>query len=394
MRNSPVTSPMSRRAFIKGISVVGCCAAASPLVTPVTVAAAPGENRLVVIILRGAMDGLDVVQPYGDRDFAQLRPTLARQPGAGLRDLDGRFGLHSGLTPLSPLWEAGELAFAHAVSTPYRDKRSHFDGQDILEAGIARTGQARDGWVNRALSHMPGARAETALSIGRETMVLMSGTNDTMSWAPGEHVAFAEDERGLLDLIYRDDPLFAEAAREAFSLSADSGAERARGKRAAAVRAEYAAKRLREDARIAAFSIGGWDSHVNQKNAINAPLAQLALAVKTLKSGLGPQWSRTLVIGMTEFGRTARENGTRGTDHGTGGAAILAGGAVRGGKIYGDWPGIAERDLYQNRDLKPTRDVRHYPATALAQMFGLSRSALELDVFPGLDMGPDDRFLL
>ncbi|MGB0855209.1 MAG: DUF1501 domain-containing protein [Pikeienuella sp.] len=389
-----MNSPLSRRQIIKGLGAVGCCAAASPLVTPVTVAAAPGENRLVVIILRGAMDGLDVVQPYGDANFTKLRPSLAKLPGEGTQDLDGRFAMHDGLSHLSPLWNGGELAFAHAVSTPYRDKRSHFDGQDILEAGIAHVGQARDGWVNRALSHMPGARADTALSIGRETMVLLSGANDTMSWAPGEQVIFEEDERGLLDLIYRDDPLFAEAAREAFALSMDSGGERAKGKRAAAVRAEYAAKRLREEARIAAFSIGGWDSHVNQKGALRGPLGQLSLAVETLKTGLGPEWSRTLVIAMTEFGRTARENGTRGTDHGTGGAALMAGGALRGGKVYGDWPGVRERDLYQNRDLMPTRDVRHYPAWALAGLFGVQRTALERDVFPGLDMGAGERFLL
>lgn len=394
MSRSIARTALSRRGFVQGLGAIGCCAAASPLVTPVTAVAAPGENRLVVIILRGAMDGLDVVQPYGDRAFADLRPTLAKQPGAGVTDLDGRFALHGGLSALMPMWDAGEFAVAHAVSTPYRDKRSHFDGQDILEAGIARIGQARDGWVNRALGHMPGARADTALSIGRETMVLLSGPNDTMSWAPGEQIDVSEDERGLLSLIYQNDPLFAEAAREAFSLSMDSGEERAKGKRAAAVRAEYAAKRLREDARIAAFSIGGWDSHVNQKGALRGPLGQVSLALETLKTGLGPEWSRTLVIAMTEFGRTARENGTRGTDHGTGGAAFMAGGALRGGTIYGDWPGVRERDLYQNRDLMPTRDVRHYPAWALANLFNVPRAALERDVFPGLDMGPDDRFLL
>ena len=385
---------LSRRSLLRQFGALGCCAAASPLVTPITAVAAPGENRLVVIILRGAMDGLDVVQPYGDADFAALRPSLARLPGEGLFDLDGRFGLHERLAPLHAMWQAGEFAVAHAVSTPYRDKRSHFDGQDILEAGIAQVGQARDGWVNRALSHMPGARADTALSIGRETMVLLSGQNDTMSWAPGEQIGFAEDERGLLSLLYRNDPLFAEAAREAFALSMDSGDERAKGKRAAGVRAEYAAARLREDARIAAFSIGGWDSHVNQRGALRGPLSQISLAFETLKAGLGPEWSRTLVIAMTEFGRTARQNGTRGTDHGTGGAALLGGGALRGGKVYGAWPGLRPGDLYQDRDLMPTRDVRHYPAWALARLFNVPRRALERDIFPGLDMGPDDQFLL
>ena len=157
--------------------------------------------------------------------------------------------------------------------------------------------------------------------------------------------------------------------------------------------AKYAAGRLNENARIAAFSIGGWDTHVAQPAALNRPVIRLASAITTLKTELGANWSRTMVIAMTEFGRTARENGSKGTDHGTGGAALLAGGALKGGRIYADWPGLSDDDLYKGRDLTPTEDVRHYPAWALHTMFGLSKSAIERDVFPGLAMGANRGFV-
>lgn len=383
----------TKRDFLKGALGVGCCAAASPLLTPVTVAAAPGDNRLIVIILRGAMDGLNVAAPFGDRDYAKLRPQISLTPDTGLIDMDGRFGMHPKLAPLAPLWRAGELSFAHAVSTPYRDKRSHFDGQDILEAGTANIASANNGWINRALTHMTGTTIDTAYSVGRENMLITTGSNPARSWAPGAKLPLGEDERALLQLIYAKDPLFAEAAAAASDLSLTSGKQKAQGAREAEVLAKYAAERLNEEARIAAFSIGGWDTHVAQPAALNRPVIRLASAIMTLRRELGANWSRSLVVAMTEFGRTARENGSKGTDHGTGGAALLSGGALKGGRIYADWPGLGEQDLYKGRDLTPTEDVRHYPAWALRAMFGISKSALERDVFPGLDMGRNRGFI-
>ena len=383
----------TRRGFLKGALATGCCAAASPLVTPVSVAAAPGENRLVIIVLRGAMDGLGVVSPYGDRTFRSLRPQIGLTPDSGLIDLDGRFGMHPKFAPLAPLWSAGELGFAHAVSTPYRNKRSHFDGQDILEAGTMGIATVEDGWINRALAHMPGADIETAYAVGRDHMLIASGDRPHRTWAPGEKVTLGEDERALLQMIYAKDPLFADAAKAAVDLSLTTGDRQAKGRKAVEVLAEYTAARLREQARIATFSIGGWDTHVGQPAAINRPVIQLAQAITTLKSGLGPDWSRTMVIAITEFGRTARENGAKGTDHGTGGAALLAGGALRGGRVFTDWPGLRDSDLFQGRDLMPTEDIRHYPAWALHALFGLARTALERDVFPGLDMGGNRGFV-
>ncbi|MEX2518878.1 MAG: DUF1501 domain-containing protein, partial [Paracoccaceae bacterium] len=314
---------------------------------------------------------------------AALRPRV----GGRLIDLDDRFGMDARLEALTPLWRAEELAVVHAVSTPYRDKRSHFDGQDMLEGGLSAVGGARDGWLNRALGLIPGARAEEALAVGREAMLLTRGAATFRSWAPGERLALRNDERQLLTRLYAPDPLFARAAELAAELSAleEPGDD--------ADVAAYAARRLAEEARIAAFSLGGWDTHAAQNRALNGPLSKLSDALIALKGGMGAAWGDTLVIAMTEFGRTARENGALGTDHGSGGAAILAGGAMRGGRIYGTWPGVAEGDLYEGRDLTPTEDIRRYPAWALSAMFGVGRDALEAEVFPGLDMGGRPQFL-
>jgi uncharacterized protein (DUF1501 family) len=382
-------SAVDRRSFLIKTLGAACCAAASPLITPMTFAAAPGENRLVIIILRGGMDGLSVFAPYADRNWRTYRPTLARAPEKSLIDLDGSFGMHRDLAALEPMWRAGELAVVQAVSTPYRGKRSHFDGQDILEAGVVDHPVEHGGWLNRAIAHMAGARPETALSVGRESMLLMRGGQPTRAWSPGDQLTLRDSSRGLLRMIYAKDPLFARSAETAEILSENSGMAPPRPALKVRSIAAYAAERLSAEARVAAFSVGGWDTHAEQEAGIAQPLAELSDALTGLKEGLGLNWSRTMVIAMTEFGRTARENGNLGTDHGTGGAALLAGGAVRGGRVYGNWPGLNERELYENRDLMPTVDVRHYPAWALVSLFGLSREAVTGEVFPGLDMGAE-----
>ena len=195
---------------------LGCSAAASPLMSPVTFASAPGENRLVVIILRGAMDGLDAVRPIGDPSLAALRDGMGKTA-----DLDGFFGLHPALRPLLPLWAKGQLSAVHAVSTPYRDRRSHFDGQDLLEAGMGMDalGQTRDGWLNRLLSLMPGAEAETAYAIGRADMLLTRGASPVANWAPDAALTLSPQAEMLLERVLHDDPLFRSAALEAISLS-------------------------------------------------------------------------------------------------------------------------------------------------------------------------------
>lgn len=387
--------PQSRRAFLARSLALGCSAAASPFVTPVTFASAPGDGRLVVIILRGAMDGLDVVRPLGDPAFASLRPNLGGAESLPLTDF---YGAHPALDPLMPLWAAGELSFAHAVSTPYRHKRSHFDGQDFLENGGFRAdGQltdARDGWLNRLLADIPGAHAETAFAVGRQNLLLLTGKNPASAWSPEADLDLSPQAQLLLENVYAQDPLFHAAAMQAIALSDKTDAmDNARAAGRGKALAEFAAGRLREETRIAAFSIGGWDTHARQANALPRALTELSEAIHALKAGLGPVWSQTAVLCLTEFGRTVRENGTGGTDHGTGGAAIFAGGALKGGRVMGAWPGLGPGDLFEDRDLMPTRDVRAYAAHAIRGLMGVTRTRMETEVFPGLELGEDPGLL-
>ncbi len=382
----------TRRSFLTRSLALGCTAAASPLVTPVTFASVPGDLRLVVIILRGAMDGLDVVRPLGDPHLASYRPTLMQEGGPALTDF---FGLHPALEPLMPLWRAGELSFAHAVSTPYRNKRSHFDGQDILEAGVSGTDIGEDGWLNRMVALLPGATSETAFAVGRDTLRLLTGAAPASTWSPDSDLDLSPQARLLIEAVYKQDPLFHDAAIKAMALSdlTDDPMAPNRAARAKPL-ATFAAQRLREDTRLAAFSINGWDTHANQARTLPNALRHLSEAILTLKSELGPIWNQTAVLCLTEFGRTVRENGSRGTDHGTGGAAIFAGGVLNGGRVLGDWPGLADSALYQQRDLMPVADVRLYAAWALHALFPVGRSQLEQSVFPGLDMGTDPGLIL
>lgn len=386
---------LSRRLFLRGAVIAGCSAAAHPWLNTMTFAAAPGDNRLVIIILRGAMDGLDVVQPYGDRNLRTLRSTLSMGPDNGALDLDGFHAMHPSLAPLMPMWNSGELSFAHAVSTPYRDKRSHFDGQDLLEAGTGMDvtkGMSRDGWLNRLLQTMPGAASHTAYSVGAEVMPVLNGAAPYLTWAPDTRLELSRHSQRLFEALYHDDPRFAAATTDALDISRMAEREEEKTPEAIAV-TKFVAARLREETRIASFSLAGWDTHRGQARAINKPLVQLSTVLTTLRDELGPVWGKTAVLAMTEFGRTAAENGTGGTDHGTGGAMIMAGGALRGGKVYGSWPGLAEGDLYAGRDLMPTADVREYAGWAMRGLYGMDRDRIEGTIFPGLRLETDPGIL-
>ncbi|MCB1341262.1 MAG: DUF1501 domain-containing protein [Pseudooceanicola sp.] len=374
---------LSRRGFL-----IGCSAAASPFVTRVSLAAAPWDARLVVIVLRGAMDGLDVVRPYADPGYAAARGAL----GEGGSDLDGFFALHPGLDPLMPLWRAGELGFVHAVSTPYRNKRSHFDGQDLLEAGGEAVGQVRDGWLNRLLAQLPGAEPRTAFAIGHGEMKILGGPQPVADWSPEVDLALSPQAMRLAERVMMDDPAFHAAFAEAAMLG---GGGMALEKGAAHLDvARFAADQLKGDTRIAAFSINGWDTHGRQAKTIVPALERLSGTLLALKEGVGAAvWAKTAVIAMTEFGRTVQVNGTGGTDHGTGGAMLLAGGAIAGGRVYGQWPGLDEASLLDRRDLMPTGDVRAAAAWILRGLGGFDKGLLEQVVFPGLEMGADHGLL-
>ena len=403
-----MTGMINRRGLLRGGLALGCSAAAWPLLSHATFASAPFDHRLVVVILRGAMDGLDVLRPAGDPLLRRYRPGLAATEGPAL---DGFWQLHPDLAGLMPLWQAGEMGAVQAVSTPYRDKRSHFDGQDLLEAGTAMDTPAhlfRDGWLNRLLQGLPGAQAETAFGIGREALPILQGAAPIQSWAPETDMRVSAQARRLLEQMYEGDAPFHFAAATALELTetlpgddaammAEPGTEgmappmmapaAGRGLAEVTAFARFASDRLREETRIVALSLGGWDTHAAQPGAIRRPLAQLQHLILELKAGLGPVWGKTAFIAMTEFGRTVRENGSAGTDHGTGGAMITAGGAIRGGKVLGRWPGLAESDLYAGRDLTPTGDVRAVAAWVIHGLMGVDKGRLQESVFPGLDMG-------
>ena len=399
---------MDRRKFLRGLTTAACSAAAHPWLTTVTLAGSDGsrllgENRLIVVILRGAMDGLDLLRPTFEPDLARYRPSLMQEA----LPLDSRFALHGRLKALMPLWSAGELGFVHATSIPYRDQRSHFDGQDILEAGTGLDvpdAAIRDGWLNRVLQSVPGLTSETAYAIGRDAIPLLAGDAPVVNWTPEVTLDLSAQTKLLLDHIYHDDDLFRDSATEAMSVAEEAEmsmmAAPADGQTDRALKgidrlAEFAARRLRGQTRIAAFSLTGWDTHRNQSGSFHRPLGQLERVILQMKTGLGPDvWGKTVLLAMTEFGRTVAENGNKGTDHGTGGAMVLAGGALRGGRVMGQWPGLDEASLYARRDLLPTSDVRAWAAWAMRSLFGLERNLLQTKIFPGLDMGDDPSLLL
>lgn len=385
---------MQRRNFLKNGLFIGCCAAASPAFSPMAFAAVPGDQRLVVIILRGGMDGLDVIQPHGDPMLKKLRPNFKIGPAQGAISLSNMFSLHPSLSGLRPLWNAGELSFAHAVSTPYRDKRSHFDGQDLLEAG---TGPrlplplTQTGWLNRMVQAMPRVTTETAYNVGADAGIILRGAAKSSDWNPDVTMQLNSSGVQLLKSVCGKDALFLHALDRAVAISSSS--KMTSNDSESAVRyAKFIAGKLKAQSRIASFSISGWDTHADQAGQLPGALKALASAILTLKNDLGPAvWRKTTVMAMTEFGRTVHVNGSGGTDHGTGGALIMAGGTLKGKTVHGKWPGLS--NLYQNRDLLPTADIRVYPAWAIHKLFGVSRARIESAIFPGLSMGADPKFL-
>jgi uncharacterized protein (DUF1501 family) len=383
---------LSRRGFLAS----ACCLAAAPIFTPVTFAAMPGDNRFVTIVLRGAMDGLDLVQPYGEAGFAAARPSLALTPDKGLIDLDGLFGLNPAAADLLPLWKSRELAFVPAVSTPYRDQRSHFDGQDMLESGGEHVSDEKTGWLNRALAAIARSDARKAIDVNTSTELILSGPNNVDVWASDSNLGTSKDEMQFLMRLYAGDPAFAKAMEEANranSASMIAEPDNKRGEKITDI-AALAGNMLKGDYRIASFSITGWDTHVAQLGQFKRPVQDLAQAINTLKATLGPEiWPTTVVLAMTEFGRTVRENGSGGTDHGTGGCAVLAGGAVDGGRILGRWPGIGDGKLLDDRDLMPTADVREIAAAMLYRQFDVTANDLTAKIFPGLSFDRSSQFL-
>jgi len=354
------------------------------------------DPRLVVVILRGALDGLATVAPIGDPDYADLHGSIALTadgPHPAIM-LDSFFALHPAMPEFARMYRDKHAAVVHAVATPYRD-RSHFDGQDVLESGFAGPGRVQSGWLNRALEVLPrGERVTSALAVGPTTPLVLRGAAPTVGWAP---VALpqADDDTAmrLVELYRHRDAALASALSQGLQLDKAAQGDDMKPKPGAngpaAMRqvARGAAKLMSADdgPRIAALAFDGWDTHANEGGPVGR-LAQLLSgldgALAEFESGFGERWRDTVVMVATEFGRTARINGTQGTDHGTGTIALLAGGAVKGGRVISDWPSLKPASLYEGRDLKPTTDLRAVIKGVLSDHLGIGERVLAETVFP------------
>lgn len=381
---------LSRRTTLLGLSALFLSARAG-----LALAAAPTERRFVVVTLRGALDGLAAVTPYGDSALRGLRepliPPSVGEPD-GMRDLGGFFGLHPLLPHLHAMYAANEAAILHAVAGGYHE-RSHFIAQDMMESG-AETRLA-SGWLNRAVAAMPGRGSEAAgrnpMAVGTAVPLLLRGSAPVENWAPSNLATPYADLYAAILRLNAKDPATGPAIEAGLSArgfsrttlgrpDADSG----RMDFPALARAAGTLLATPKGPRIAALEIGGWDSHAAQVSRLAGPLQRLDDGLAELKKTLGPVWKDTAVLVMTEFGRTVRINGTGGTDHGTATVAFVLGGAVKGGRVIVDWPGLGAGHLLENRDLAQTRDLRAVAKGLVTEHLGVPASALGA-VFPGGD---------
>ncbi|SDS66606.1 DUF1501 domain-containing protein [Bradyrhizobium canariense] len=367
------------------------------------------DPRMLVIVLRGALDGLGAVAPVGDPDWISLRGdrALVLDGKTPALPLDSLFALNPAMPNLHRLYKAQQASIVHATATPYRE-RSHFDGQDVLESGVARPGAIDTGWLNRALLALASdgrvdLRGSRAIGVGPVTPLVVRGKAPVMSWVPQQLLPASDDTQArLLDLYQHTDPGLAVALEARIRLAAlgPTGGEasksagtplpppgiarvRAYFADAAGTAARFLAKP--DGPRVGAVGFVGWDTHINE-GAASGQLANLlgALdgALAAIETNMGEAWRETVVAIVTEFGRTARINGTAGTDHGTGTVAFLAGGAIQGGRMIADWPGLKPGQLYEGRDLKPTTDLRSVLKGLLRDHLRVEESVLASTVFP------------
>ena len=371
---------LTRRSFV---SATGAGGALALLGLPnMAFARANSERRFVFIIQRGAADGLNIVAPTGDPTYAGLRGDFAQDVANGAR-LDAFFTLHPALAETAKMYGDRQAMFVHAVASPYRD-RSHFDGQNVLESGGTAAYRVRDGWMNRLLEVLPATEAK-ALALSSTVPMALRGSHEVSSYALSQLQSPSDDLMTRVGALYESDQQLHAlwtAAMDTRMMAGDAAKPAPGGQRGAATGALAAKMLLGDGARIAMIETNGWDTHSGQRGRLANQLRELDQTLASLKTGLGPEWSNTLVVAATEFGRTARPNGTGGTDHGQASAAMLVGGAVAGGKVIADWPGLKDSDLYEGRDLKPTTDLDALIAGALAQHYALEPGRVMTTLFP------------
>ena len=383
-----MTSSTSRRRFLTGAATAGIAFGAA--IPRIGHTARARDPRLIVVVLRGALDGLSAVPPVGDPAYARIRGALAP---ANPLPLDGTFALHPRLVHLHQQYKAGQAAIIHASATAYRD-RSHFDGQDVLESGYPVPGHNESGWLNRALNALPAAQKTRIRGIagGNLTPLTLRGPAEVLGWSPGS----LRDNDGdlvprVMDLYRQTDPVLAKVLDEAVrtgQLAAGYTGPATLGSlgdpKTMLALADGVSRIMAaaDGPRVAVMAFESWDTHASETGRLNVQLGGLDAALGAFQAGLGPAWRDTAVLVVTEFGRTAAINGTVGTDHGTGAAAILTGGAVKGGRVIADWPGLAPAQLYQGRDLRPTTDIRAVCKGLLAELYDVPPATLDEVVFP------------
>ncbi len=362
--------------------------------------AATDSPRLIVILLRGAADGLDIVVPYQESAYYEARPTIAIAPPntpQGALDLDGQFGLHPALQPLMSEWQAGNLAFVHACGSP-DPSRSHFQAQNYMETGTPGVASTPYGWMNRLLAHIPGGSSTRAVNMGESIPLIFTGAEAVASLdidgaSTRELPIDAPDIQSAFDQLYAGDSKLARVYQEGRNarevLRREVNKEMTEASQGALTpdkftqSARYLARLMAGDAatQVAFMELGDWDTHINQRDILNRHMESLGMGLKTLAQELGPVYRHTTVVVMSEFGRTVAENGNGGTDHGHGNALWLLGGGIKGGKVYGEWPGLLPSAQHESRDLAVTTDFRDVLMPLLAQQFSLGPDALA-QVFP------------
>src|SRR5947207_3312689 len=414
---------ITRRVFLKGgaLAVVGTSVIPSLLTRAVyaaeTAGVTPGKKRLVVLFQRGAADGLNIVVPHGEQAYYSMRPSIAipRPRGSeGAIDLDGFFGLHPSMTAFKPLWDAGHLALVHAAGSP-DNTRSHFDAQDYMESGTPGLKATEDGWLNRALVGINEAKPSPfrAVAMGGALPRTLAGSAPAV--AMGNIREFAVGGRGpagnvassSFEAMYEQsvDTVLHGTGNETFEAvkmlkSADPekyvpapGANYPRGRFGDSLRQVAQLIKANLGVEVAFADIGGWDHHVNE-GSVQGQIANLtrefSQAIAAFWTDLGDLGEDTVIVSMSEFGRTARENGNRGTDHGHANVMFVLGGPVKGKKVYGHWPGLQPEQLYEGRDLAVTTDFRQVLSEAVYRHLG--NKELE-KVFPGFDKASPKSFL-
>jgi uncharacterized protein (DUF1501 family) len=396
---SAALSNPGRRGFVRGSAALAAGAAGALLPWASLSLAEPAagvhtHQRLVLVVLRGGMDGLGAAPVIGDPAFAGARGPLAQLPEPALA-LTGPFALHPALKQLHALYGQGELAVIHATGLPYKE-RSHFDAQQVLESGGTQPYQLSTGWLARALQ----AQRQRGMAISTAVPLVLRGGDEIDTWAPSALPEPTPDLVSRLQRLYQADPALAQALSRARGLrqdpqmpvTMDMQALQGGARNTAVALARKAGEFLARPGgpQAAVIEMNGWDTHANQA----APNGALANNLRTLDAALGALretmksgaqedwWARTVVLVVTEFGREVAVNGTLGTDHGSGGVAFALGGAVAGGRVIADWPGLARADRFEGRDLRITTDLRAVFKGVLHDHLRVSQAVLSREVFP------------